>query len=1436
MPDNVFKYGADTKQVELAITKVNKLLKGQKDEIVKVARASQKLNLLNKKVQVVFTGITKSGREVVATVKNIKEAYSIAAKEIKVVNAEIESGAEAAERAAKKAEAAAKKREAAARQRLIAYRKREARKRSLLVQDNRNKRLDARSENLGSQGVRVNTRDLDREIAQTRSVDRLRELILKKEGRILDAIKAQTRAKRIQLAVDKRKAALRENAASEFLTGGRGRGSYQSLFGNISKNATQEQVQQINNALQAASKDIGKGNFTFQNLENVAKKIRTGYTGAFEGAEAAAAKSFRRIDNIMIKAGTVAEEAANKVLFGWRAAFRVFVIHSLHVILGRIIAGMQQLIVTSGELETKLAEVATIAGQNVFQFDQWRESVQDLAKEFGFTSVDVATAAYQALSNQVAQGAQVFGFMRKAAEFARVTNTALVDSVDLLSSVLNVYSQDGLTASQATATLFKTIELGRVRAVEMKDSLGSIAIIAQQLGINFQELAAGITTLTIQGVKYDQSATLLRNIFLKLVKPTEAMNKLFAEWGVQSGEAAIATFGFQGVLEKLADEAAKGGTKRLGELGGRIRAIIGLTGLTGPEAFRKYSEGLAEITEEADAAFAKSKRIVQEAVGIRFEKQLQKFRSALEVEFGQPFLETFTEFFETTGGLDKLVEQAAVLFREIKLALEPLTLTAKLFVKLGQGLAYLERYIPLVSAVLGTLALRFTAMSLNTKVLGGNFTQAGLRSIGFTALLKAQRAQMASNTLATKVYTASLRTMAVASKAARVTLGAMTFGVTLAIEALVIFGMRLAGTNERLREHRLALAQAVAASSQTNFVESIKERITAFKEEEKQLGSRNLKMFADLRKELGDLSKAAIRTRSAFKGGLGINLNDLSEKIFGAGGAADVAETFEDIFKTIEDSQKRVEDLKPDFQAVFSDNVKSTVDNIALAMAEANKSFKEFGSGETENAIDSLENALGIFKQFEGSDAAQTINDMMNSLRQGINQAPFQSIKEILSLETRGRELFNLGNLEGARRIFEQVDDKIKSTVDTIKELNGIVKDIDSELNEIADASKSSRQLVNEALGLENRGAAAARSGNLDKAKEIWARIDELIGRANDKQKDFNKTAKKLGIQLGNKSGVRKGILERRRALVQGITPNVDEDVFKQNRLNFLEQNKFRSRSLELQEKAIELEKQYQKTQEKTLLNLKASNDALLKQDQLRKQLDSRRKKAANLLEETGSALTDIRTSILEGLANNIFNNSSGAIVTVESPTGAFRDAVREIFKVSEAIEANNNNKLLDETARKTKDSLLTQKLDALISRLDISAVGRITKQGTGFLEGPVENKAFRAEFTEALNRFNDLINQRREGRNLLENTGQELPALLQEQRRIINEIRNIFIPRIQAGLPNSGQTATVQTVDVGGITLNVDASGVNNTEDVYQLVVSRLRRDLRSGAISFNA
>jgi hypothetical protein len=284
------------------------------------------------------------------------------------------------------------------------------------------------------------------------------------------------------------------------------------------------------------------------------------------------------------------------------------------------------------------------------------------------------------------------------------------------------------------AIFFKTIDLGRVKAADLSNTFGRIAPMASALGVSIEEANAAISTLTRQGTKPSDAMTLLTNVMIKLAKPTDKMKDLLESWGTPTGQAAIATFGFEGVLKKL-EETTEGSTEELSKLFNEIRSFRGAQ-LTTTSLFAEFKKDLDAI-KASSSEYDLAKLIRAEPAADKVIKEMNRIRNAFTLQFGDQMLAAAANYISV---------------------MEAMGLTTKTFFsflgRVGANTAIFVTLAGAVAALHGTYKVAAVALTYLTQIKIRN-TAATTTNTGAIGTNTAATAQSTSQTLANTAATAA---------------------------------------------------------------------------------------------------------------------------------------------------------------------------------------------------------------------------------------------------------------------------------------------------------------------------------------------------------------------------------------------------------------------------------------------------------------------------------------------------------------------------------------------------------------------------------------------------------------------------------------------------------------------------------------------------------
>ena len=427
-----------------------------------------------------------------------------------------------------------------------------------------------------------------------------------------------------------------------------------SLFGRIDfTKATMAQKIATLNAIEGIRQFATQNQISLKQVDQMWAQLASGSIKQYTGATQQLQSQLYGLQQQTKNFGETHKATTQSVLLSWQSIGRILAAQALRRVFFELISAMQQSITTAKELSLAIGEIRTVSQRSQLTTSEWSRGLIQLSNSFGLDVLDQAEGAYQAISNQVVQGAEAFRFMAEANKFAVTTVATTEQSVNLLSSVINAFGMQAKDAEYISAVLFKTIELGRVRAEEMANTFGDIAILANQVGVTFEELTATISTLTIQGVKYNHAATQVRGIMQKLLQPTNEMKKFFHELGVATGEEAIEVYGLNGVLIKMR-EYTHGSTTEMAKLINRIRGVTGALGLT-KDGVKAFTANL-EANKQALASYRQAVADSMEAVGRTVQIEMTRIKNVFIESFGEKMLYKFAEISKAVGGLDTVLK------------------------------------------------------------------------------------------------------------------------------------------------------------------------------------------------------------------------------------------------------------------------------------------------------------------------------------------------------------------------------------------------------------------------------------------------------------------------------------------------------------------------------------------------------------------------------------------------------------------------------------------------------------------------------------------------------------------------------------------------------------------------------------------------------------
>ncbi len=327
------------------------------------------------------------------------------------------------------------------------------------------------------------------------------------------------------------------------------------------------------------------------------------------------AKGYRKLENHQKRLGTAAKQTTRVLKSGARQVGRMGVSFTQAAataaafagalfVVRRAISAIKAPVSLAVDFERQFAMIKTLSsevGEDV------RQELLGLAARAPQTSADIAKAAYQAISASIALP-DLGNFMDTASKVAVGGGTTLTSAVDLLSSAVNAYKKQGLSAQEVSDSFFQTVKLGKTTIEEINAVFGRASSLAQY-GVSLDDLNSALALLTRQGMPTAEAMTRINALVKTLANPVGNVANKFKVLGFETSVARLKNEGLIAVLSDLNDKTM-GSTEILGTLTRRQEANQAMLGLLG----NNYND-LIEIQSqfnEKQGATATANEIVAE--------------------------------------------------------------------------------------------------------------------------------------------------------------------------------------------------------------------------------------------------------------------------------------------------------------------------------------------------------------------------------------------------------------------------------------------------------------------------------------------------------------------------------------------------------------------------------------------------------------------------------------------------------------------------------------------------------------------------------------------------------------------------------------------------------------------------------------------------------
>jgi len=318
--------------------------------------------------------------------------------------------------------------------------------------------------------------------------------------------------------------------------------------------------------------------------------------------------------------------------------------------------------------------------------------VEELSEAIGILPNEVVPALYQAISAGIPQ-ANVFEFMEVAAKASKAGVTDLQTSVDGLTSVVNAYGRENMSAQKAADLFFTTIRLGKTNFEELSRYLFQVVPVAAAVGVNFENVAAAMAEITAKGVPTRVAATQLRAMLNELSTAGSDVNEIFTDLVEMSFTEFIDKGGTLADVIEILNEYADSMGITLKDVFTSIEAGNAALSLGGAslDLFRDKIDQTTSAAGSMETAYEEMAETVQQSLD-----ELAAWWEVTKIEIGRDLQDDFQEL------LDFLDENKESIKETLKTLVEGLINGLKWLIQNGQAV---KTVLAIVAAGLAAILL-----------------------------------------------------------------------------------------------------------------------------------------------------------------------------------------------------------------------------------------------------------------------------------------------------------------------------------------------------------------------------------------------------------------------------------------------------------------------------------------------------------------------------------------------------------------------------------------------------------------------------------------------------------------------------------------------------------------------------------------------------------
>jgi TP901 family phage tail tape measure protein len=260
----------------------------------------------------------------------------------------------------------------------------------------------------------------------------------------------------------------------------------------------------------------------------------------------------------------------------------------------------------AAKFESMMSDVNTLFDDGGKSVGKMSTGIKDLLKNSPKSAEDLGASAYSIVSAGISDATEAVKVLDASQKLAVAGLGETSEATDILTSALNAFQIDAENANAVSNAFFLAVKGGKTTVSELAQGFGQVAPLANEMGIQFNDLISSTSAMTTSGLKASVAYTQIRSALSSMLKPTKEMEEAMSAANITNIQAELNANGMTATFAKLKTEAEANGISMAKMFGSveALNAVLMLTGETGESANAMFEQMETNVTA-VDIAYQK---------------------------------------------------------------------------------------------------------------------------------------------------------------------------------------------------------------------------------------------------------------------------------------------------------------------------------------------------------------------------------------------------------------------------------------------------------------------------------------------------------------------------------------------------------------------------------------------------------------------------------------------------------------------------------------------------------------------------------------------------------------------------------------------------------------------------------------------------------------